>query len=141
MNMCHVTREGRSGPTMRCMQLLENSIRQRPETLTLQVSQPIAWFSTSIQANPDLSRSRVTVRSPSTERVNPDYPPSDHSSRPSTRAGTKPSRSGVAIDDSAWLSRAYSLGHARQHLNLIGNALMINSLALLEHRQRAPLAA
>ena len=47
-----------------------------------------------------------------------------------------------AIDDSMWLSRAHSVGHARQHLNLIGYALMVNSLALLEHRQRAaPLAA
>ena len=47
-----------------------------------------------------------------------------------------------AIDDSMWLSRAHSVGHARQHLNLMGYALMVNSLALLEHRQRAaPLAA
>ncbi len=47
-----------------------------------------------------------------------------------------------AIDDSMWLSRAHSVGHARQHLNLIGYALMVNSLAVLEHRQRAaPLAA
>ena len=47
-----------------------------------------------------------------------------------------------AIDDSMWLSRAHSVGHVRQHLNLIGYALMVNSLALLEHRQRAaPLAA
>ena len=46
-----------------------------------------------------------------------------------------------AIDDSMWLSRAHSVGHAR-HMNLIGYALMVNSLALLEHRQRAaPLAA
>ncbi|MGI8789949.1 MAG: hypothetical protein ACR2I4_03585 [Actinomycetota bacterium] len=47
-----------------------------------------------------------------------------------------------AIDDSMWLSRAHSVGHARQYLNLIGYALMVNSLALLEHRQRAaPLVA
>ena len=47
-----------------------------------------------------------------------------------------------SIDDSMWLSRAHSVGHARQHLNLIGYALMVNSLALLEQRQRAaPLAA
>jgi hypothetical protein len=47
-----------------------------------------------------------------------------------------------AIDDSMWLSRGHSVGHARQHLNLIGYSLMVNSLALLEHRQRAaPLAA
>jgi len=36
----------------------------------------------------------------------------------------------------------WDVGHARQHLNLIGYALMVNSMALLEHRQRAaPLAA
>jgi hypothetical protein len=41
-----------------------------------------------------------------------------------------------------WLSRAHSVGHARQHLNLIGYSLMVNSLTLLEDRQRAaPLAA
>ena len=46
-----------------------------------------------------------------------------------------------AIDDSMWLSRPQR-DRARQHLNLIGYALMVNSLALLEHRQRtAPLAA
>jgi hypothetical protein len=46
------------------------------------------------------------------------------------------------IDDSMWLSRAHSVGHARQRLNLIGYALMVNSLALLENRQRAaPIAA
>jgi Uri superfamily endonuclease len=42
-----------------------------------------------------------------------------------------------AIDDSMWLSRAHSVGHSRQHVNLIGYALMVNSLALLEQRQRA----
>jgi hypothetical protein len=41
-----------------------------------------------------------------------------------------------------WLSRAHNVGHVRQHLNLIGYALMVNFLAVLEHRQRAaPLAA
>ena len=40
------------------------------------------------------------------------------------------------IDDSMWLTRAHSLGHGRQHLNLIGFALMVNSLALRRHRFR-----
>lgn len=40
------------------------------------------------------------------------------------------------IDDSMWLSRAHSVGHTRQHVNLIGYALMVNSLALHEHRRR-----
>jgi hypothetical protein len=42
------------------------------------------------------------------------------------------------LDDSMWLGRAHSIGHARQHVNLIGYALMVNSLALFEHRRRRP---
>ena len=42
------------------------------------------------------------------------------------------------LDDSMWLGRAHSVGHARQHVNLIGYALMVNSLALFEHRLRRP---
>jgi hypothetical protein len=38
------------------------------------------------------------------------------------------------LDDTMWLGRAHSIGHARQHLNLIGFALSVNSLAL--HRRR-----
>jgi hypothetical protein len=39
------------------------------------------------------------------------------------------------VVDSLYLGRAHTLGHARQHLNLLGYALMVNSLALLSHRQ------
>jgi len=35
-----------------------------------------------------------------------------------------------------WLGRAHSVGHARQWLDLLGYAIMINSMALLEHRER-----
>jgi hypothetical protein len=45
------------------------------------------------------------------------------------------------LDDSLWLGRAHSVGHQRQHLNLIGFALMINSLARARHRKRDPLQA
>lgn len=38
--------------------------------------------------------------------------------------------------DSMWLGSAHSLGHARQHLNLIGYAVMVNALALHQHRKR-----
>ena len=38
--------------------------------------------------------------------------------------------------DSMWLGRAHSLGHARQLVNLFGYALMVNSMALLEHHER-----
>jgi len=40
------------------------------------------------------------------------------------------------LDDTMWLGRAHSIGHERQHLNLLGFALTINSLALRQHRQR-----
>jgi hypothetical protein len=39
--------------------------------------------------------------------------------------------------DSMWLGRAHSIGHARQLVNLLGYALMVNSLALAEHRERS----
>ena len=40
------------------------------------------------------------------------------------------------LDDTMWLGRAHSIGHARQHLNLLGFALCVNSLALHRHRER-----
>ena len=40
------------------------------------------------------------------------------------------------IEDSLWIGRAHSIGHARQHLNLLGYALMVNGLALHRHRHR-----
>jgi hypothetical protein len=39
------------------------------------------------------------------------------------------------LDDTMWLGRAHSIGHARQHLNLLGFALTVNSLALHRHRR------
>ena len=38
--------------------------------------------------------------------------------------------------DSMWLGRAHSIGHARQWLDLLGYAMMVNALSLLEHRER-----
>jgi hypothetical protein len=51
-----------------------------------------------------------------------------------------------ALDDTLWLRRAHSVGHARQHLNLLTYALTVNSLALWRHQARhgdppIPLAA
>ena len=40
------------------------------------------------------------------------------------------------LDDTLWLTRAHSVGHLRQTVNLLGYALMVNSLALHEHRRR-----
>jgi len=46
------------------------------------------------------------------------------------------------LEDILWLGRAHSIGHARQHLNLLGYALMVNGLALHRHqRRRTQLAA
>jgi hypothetical protein len=42
------------------------------------------------------------------------------------------------VVDSLYLGRAHSLGHARQHLNLLGYALMVNSLALLAAGSSVP---
>ncbi len=44
------------------------------------------------------------------------------------------------LRDSLYLSRAHSLGHARQLVNLLGYALMVNSLALFLHRARESLS-
>ncbi|HSH62056.1 MAG TPA: hypothetical protein VK988_20900 [Acidimicrobiales bacterium] len=45
------------------------------------------------------------------------------------------------LDDSMYLRRAHSLGHRRQLVNFLGYALMVNGLALQEHRRRAALAS
>ncbi len=37
------------------------------------------------------------------------------------------------LDDTLWLRRAHSVGQARQHVNLLGFALMVNSLARHRH--------
>lgn len=42
------------------------------------------------------------------------------------------------LEDTLYLRRAHSGGRARQHLNLLGWALMNNSLTLTEHQARAP---
>jgi hypothetical protein len=42
-----------------------------------------------------------------------------------------------ALDDTLWLRRAHSIGHARQHLSLLTFALGVNSLALHRHRGRS----
>jgi hypothetical protein len=46
------------------------------------------------------------------------------------------------LEDTLWIGRAHSIGHARQLLNLLGYALMVNGLALHRHqRHRSRLAA
>lgn len=41
-----------------------------------------------------------------------------------------------ALDDTLWLRRAHSIGHQRQHLNLLTHAVAVNALALHRYRQR-----
>ena len=43
-----------------------------------------------------------------------------------------------ALDDTLHLRRAHSVGHRRQWLNLLGFALMTNSLTLAEHQRAGP---
>jgi hypothetical protein len=45
------------------------------------------------------------------------------------------------LEDTLWLGRAHSIGHARQLVNLLGYALMVNGLALHRHRRRRAQAA
>lgn len=40
--------------------------------------------------------------------------------------------------DTMYLRRAHSVGHRRQLVNLLGYALVVNSLSLLRHRRRGP---
>ena len=44
------------------------------------------------------------------------------------------------LDDSMYLGRAHSLGRLRQHAEVLGYALMVNSLTLHRHRHRRPTA-
>ena len=42
------------------------------------------------------------------------------------------------VEDALWIGRAHSIGHARQRLNLLGYALIVNGLALHRHRRAEP---
>jgi hypothetical protein len=70
-----------------------------------------------------------------TENVRP-IPPSDPDFKGLYARRNDAESINRGIDDSMWLSRAHSVGHLRQKVNLIGYALMVNSLALMEHRLR-----
>jgi hypothetical protein len=73
-----------------------------------------------------------------TENVRP-IPPSDPDFKAiySRRSDSESINRG--LEDTLYLNRAHSVGHARQHVNLLGYALMVNSLALHEHRRRRQL--
>jgi hypothetical protein len=44
------------------------------------------------------------------------------------------------LDDTLWLRRAHSIGHRRQHLNLLTYAMCVNSVSNQLHRRRQPTA-
>ena len=67
-------------------------------------------------------------------------PPDDASFRGLFRRRNDAESINRALEDTLWLRRAHSLGHRRQLLNLLGYALMINSLAVARHRQSADIA-
>jgi hypothetical protein len=46
-----------------------------------------------------------------------------------------------ALDDTMFLGRAHSLGQARQKVEILGWALLVNSLTLLRHEEALPFAA
>jgi hypothetical protein len=46
-----------------------------------------------------------------------------------------------ALDDTMFLGRAHSLGHARQQVEVLGWALLANSLTLSRHKQAIPMVA
>ncbi len=71
------------------------------------------------------------------ENVRP-IPPSDPDFTALFRQRNDAESINRALDDTLYLRRAHSLGHRRQLVNLLGYALMVNSLALHRHRRRAP---
>ncbi|MGQ0434861.1 MAG: hypothetical protein ACT452_20930 [Microthrixaceae bacterium] len=75
-----------------------------------------------------------------TENVRP-IPPEDPDFRALFRRRNDAESINRALEDTLWLRRAHSLGHRRQLLNLLGYALMINSLAVSRHREPVDIAA
>jgi len=75
-----------------------------------------------------------------TENVRP-IAPDDPSFRGLFRRRNDAESMNRALEDTMWLRRAHSLGHRRQLLNLLGYALMVNSLARSRHIRFTRLAA
>ncbi len=69
-----------------------------------------------------------------TENVRP-IPPSDPDFTDLYRRRNDAESINRALDDTLWLRRAHSIGHRRQHLNLLTYALGVNSLALRRHQR------
>lgn len=75
-----------------------------------------------------------------TENVRP-IPPDDPAFAELFRRRNDAESINRALEDTMWLRRAHSVGHRRQLLNLLGYALMVNSLAVRRHIRRQQLAA
>ena len=75
-----------------------------------------------------------------TENVRP-IPPDDPGFRNLFRRRNDAESINRALEDTMWLRRAHSVGHRRQLLNLLGYALMVNSLARSRHMRSTQLAA
>lgn len=70
------------------------------------------------------------------ENVRP-IPPDDPTFKELFRRRNDAESINRGLDDSLWLRRAHSIGNQRQHLNMLGYALMVNSLAIERHQRRA----
>lgn len=79
----------------------------------------------------------VTRKFNRTENIRP-IPPSDPDFKALYRRRNDAESINRALDDTLWLRRAHSVGHRRQHLNLLTYALCVNSLAVHRHGRRSP---
>lgn len=68
-------------------------------------------------------------------------PPSDPDFQPLFRRRNDIESINRGVDDSLYLRRAHSLGHARQLMNLLGYALMVNALAIRRYGTTSAQAA
>ncbi len=68
-------------------------------------------------------------------------PPSDPDFQPLFRRRNDIESINRGVDDSLHLRRAHTLGHARQLVNLLGYALMVNALATRRYSTRSARAA
>jgi hypothetical protein len=69
------------------------------------------------------------------ENIRP-IPPSDPDFKPIYARRNDSESINRGVDDSMSLSRAHSVGHLSQLVNLLGYALMVNGLTLLEYSRR-----
>jgi len=71
-----------------------------------------------------------------TENLRP-IPPSDPEVADLFRRRNNAESINRNLDDTLFLRRAHSVGHRRQLVNLLGYALMVNSLTVIEHQARS----